>query len=203
MERPVAVAALLLGIGVSITPAVGGMGGGMGGGFGGCPGCSGSQSVGGSTGTGGMGSYAAPDNYGMALRALHHEDYDDAITYLKSAFTSRPQSADIMNYLGYSYRMLGDYPTALSWIEKALAQDPDHKKAHDDLGELDLARNDPVSAQGQLAELVRLCPDSCNERDALTKAIADYQAAHPAPPSAAAAPQTPAGAPAATPAGSR
>jgi predicted Zn-dependent protease len=102
-----------------------------------------------------------------------------------------------MNYLGLAHRMLGNYPLALKWIQLALAQDPDHRKSHENLGELYLAMNDPASAQAQLAELVRLCPDSCDERDMLTRAIADSQALRPSAPAtpgaSAASPQTPPG----------
>ena len=137
-----------------------------------------------------------PDDYTIALRAMHHKDYDVAIPYLQNALRKRPDSAEIMSYLGLSNRMVGDYRASLAWLQKAIALDPDHKKAHENMGETELALQDPAAAQAQLAELVRLCPDSCDERDDLTKAIAGYQATHPA---TAAAPSTPAQ----TPAGSR
>ncbi|HEY5047070.1 MAG TPA: tetratricopeptide repeat protein [Rhizomicrobium sp.] len=119
------------------------------------------------------------DDYSLALRDIHHEKYADAIPHLESALQLRPQSTDIMNYLGYANRMTGNYPVSLAWYRKALAQDPDHKGAHESLGELYLTMRDIASAQGQLAELTRLCPDSCDERDTLIKSIASYQAAQP------------------------
>ena len=138
-------------------------------------------------GMGGMGSSQMQlDDYSMALRLIHHEKYGDAIPYLERALERRPHDADVLNYLGYTERMINNYQLSLSYYQKALTEDPDHKGAHEYLGELYLNMHDLTSAQGQLAELVRLCPDSCDERDALTKAIADYQAANPAPAAAAA-----------------
>jgi predicted Zn-dependent protease len=72
--------------------------------------------------------------------------------------------------------MAGDLPDALANLQKALVIDPDHRGAHQHLGELYLAMHEPTSADAQMAELNRLCPDGCDEKDALTKAISDYRA---------------------------
>lgn len=186
MRRTISAMAVVVGLGIA-APAMG-MGGGGG--------------YGGGMGMGG-GSSMKLDDYSMALRNIHREKYAEAIPYLERALEDRPHSADIMNYLGYTNRMVGNYPQSLSWYQKALAQDPDHKGAHEYLGELYLNMKDIASAQAQLAELVRLCPDSCDERDTLTKSIAAYQAANPAPAAAATTSATPAAAtpaPTATPA---
>jgi len=104
----------------------------------------------------------------------------------------------VLNYLGYTHRMLGDYPGSLDFYQRALAINPDHKGAHEYLGELYLMIHDSASAEGQLAELTRLCPDGCEEKDVLTKAIADYHAAaHAAATQTAAPAQTAATPPAA------
>lgn len=145
------------------------MGGGGGGGMGGYG------------GTGGMAS--AQDDYSTAVRFIHREKYAEAIPYLNRALASRPRNANTLNYLGYTHRMLGDYPGSLAFYQKALTIDPDHKGVHEYLGELYLMMHDSASADGQLAELTRLCPDNCDEKDVLTKAIADYHAnAQPAAP---------------------
>ena len=157
----------------------------------------GSGGYGGSAGMGGT-SAMKLDDYSMALRNIHREKYADAIPFLERALEDRPHSADILNYLGYTNRMVGNYQLSLAWYRKALAEDPDHKGAHEYLGELYLNMHDLVSAQGQLAELARLCPDSCDERDTLTKSIADYVAANPAAaPSTASAPPASSATPAA------
>ena len=119
---------------------------------------------------------ASFDEYSTALRLIHDEKYADAIPHLVSALQDKPHNADILNYLGYTERMVGNYQISLDAYQRALHEDPDHKGAHEYLGELYLDMRDLPSANAQLAELVRLCPDSCIERDTLTKAIAAYQA---------------------------
>jgi tetratricopeptide (TPR) repeat protein len=164
------------GVGVALASAcfaMGGMGGGGGsmGGYGG-----------GMTGSG-------FDDYSTAVRLIHHEKYAEAVPYLNRALQTKP-TADVLNYLGYTHRMLGDYPGSLDFYQRALARDPDHKGAHEYLGELYLKMNQVANANAQLAELTRLCPDGCEEKDVLAKAISDYRLA-------AVAPATPAAQPAA------
>lgn len=180
MGKTLGIFALVLGIGAAAPALAMGGGGGYGGG-------------GGFSGGGSM----KFDDYTMAMRFIHREKYAEAIPYLERALSDRPHNADTMNYLGYTNRMVGNDPLSLAWYQKALTEDPDHKGAHEYLGELYLNMKDLASAQGQLAELVRLCPDSCDERDTLTKAIAAYQAANPAPAAAATTTSAPAAAAAA------
>jgi tetratricopeptide (TPR) repeat protein len=127
------------------------------------------------------------DDYHRAVRLIEQAKYAESLPYLNRALAARPGSADVLNYLGYTHRMLGDYPGSLDFYTRALARDPDHKGAHEYLGELYLKMNQLANARGQLAELTRLCPNGCDEKNALTKAIADYELA-------AAAPATPAAA---------
>lgn len=152
-----------------------GSGGGYGGGMGGMGGSSGSF-----------------DEYATAIRLIHHEKYGDAIPHLQSALADKPHSADILNYLGYTERMVGNYRYSLAYYQKALTEDPDHKGAHEYLGELYLNLHDLPSAQAQLATLQKLCDGSCDEVDALTKSIATYQAAFPNGAPAATSDATPA-----------
>jgi tetratricopeptide (TPR) repeat protein len=163
MNKPVlltAAAALAIACSSPIFGMGGGGGGMMGGGYGG----------------GGHGMANTEDDYSTAVRLIHREKYADAIPYLNRSLAERPHSANTLSYLGYTHRMLGDYPGSLDYYQRALAIDPDHKGAHEYLGELYLMMHDSSSANAQLAELTRLCPDSCDEKDALTKALADYHA---------------------------
>ena len=108
------------------------------------------------------------------------------------ALANKPNSADVLNYLGYTHRMLGDYPSSLDFYKRALAIDPQHKGVHEYLGELYLQMHDMASAQAELTTLAGLCPSGCDERDMLTKAIAAYVPPAGATPVATAAPATPA-----------
>jgi tetratricopeptide (TPR) repeat protein len=182
MERQLAFAGILFAIalGAAPCPALAQMG------YGG---------YGGNTGGSRMTSPIPLDDYAQGMRAMHAQKFADAIPHLERASMTRPHNAEILCQLGIANVMVGNYQLAYGWLQKALAEDPDHKAAHETLGVVYLVGNDPAHAQDQLAELVRLCPDSCGERDRLAKVIADYVAAHPA-----AAPTAPAAPPAAAPA---
>jgi tetratricopeptide (TPR) repeat protein len=82
------------------------------------------------------------------------------------------EHADVFNLLGFSLRKTGDYKNALTYYQKALALDPDHKGALEYLGELYVETNQMPKARENLAKLVVLCPNGCEEREDLEKAIA-------------------------------
>ena len=175
---------------------------------------------GGGGGYGGMNAMpsASFDDYTTAKRLIKHEQYADAIPHLEKALAKRPHDADVFNYLGYTHRMVGvseatpardnDFKLSLACYQQALAIDPNHKGVHEYLGELFLQMNDLNAAHHEMNELVILCPDGCDERDGLNKALTAYvPPAAPTTAAASAAPATtttsaaaPATAPAATPA---
>jgi tetratricopeptide (TPR) repeat protein len=122
------------------------------------------------------------NDYANARRLIHFGKYADAIPYLKNAHMEQPHNADILTYLGYAHHMTGDNDLALDYYQVALQENPDQLLAHEYLGELYLGMHYLSSAQEQLAQLTRLCASGCDERDALTKAIATYQASASATP---------------------
>ena len=141
-----------------------------------------SMGGGGGGGSGGGSSYggglsagtASFDDYAVAVRLIKHQQYAEAIPHLNLALADKPHSADILNYLGLTHRMTGDYAGSLEYYKRALAIDPNHKGVHEYLGELYLQMNDLASAQNELTTLASLCPSGCDEKDVLTKAIAAY-----------------------------
>lgn len=135
----------------------------------------------GGTGMGGLGAPMAgassmgEDPYRTAIRLIHHEKYAEAIPYIDQAAIDKPQNANVLSYAGYAHAKVGQYDTSLDYLQKALAHDPDHKPAHQYLGEDYLAMHNLAAANAQLTELARICPAGCDEKDALTREIADYQ----------------------------
>ena len=101
---------------------------------------------------------ATPDDYTTAMQLIERQQFANAIPYLDRALAEKPHDADVLNELGYTHRMVGDYPGSLDFYRRALAIDPDHRGAHEYLGELYLNMRDLASAQGQLTELARVCP---------------------------------------------
>ena len=89
------------------------------------------------------------------------------------------QHADVYNLYAFSLRKTGDYVNALTYYKKALDFDPDHKGAHEYLGELYVETKQPEKAREHLAKLVKLCPSGCEEREDLEKAMRDAGIAFP------------------------
>ena len=91
------------------------------------------------------GSGASFDDYTTAQRLIKHAEYASAIPHLEAALRKRPKDADILNYLGYTHRMVGvgeqdaardkDFQASLDFYQAALAIDPAHKGVHEYLGE--------------------------------------------------------------------
>lgn len=90
-----------------------------------------------------------------------------------SQLTTLAPSADVYNLLAFSQRNSGDYTNALPNYFKALALDPNHKGAHEYLGELYVKQGEMAKARALLDRLATLCPQGCEERDDLARAIRD------------------------------
>ncbi len=114
----------------------------------------------------------APDL--TAVRAMiKAKDFKASLAELRKMVDKGVQHADVYNLLGFSLRKTGDYPTALTFYNKALDFDPDHKGAHEYLGELFVETGQLPKARQHLAILEKLCPNGCEEREDLAKAIAE------------------------------
>ncbi|HKH29404.1 MAG TPA: tetratricopeptide repeat protein [Sphingomicrobium sp.] len=98
------------------------------------------------------------------------KDYASALSELRDLADETP-NADVYNLLGFTLRKSGDYATALTYYNRALDLEPDHKAAREYLGELFVETGDLDKANEQLARLVRLCPNRCEERDDLQRAL--------------------------------
>jgi tetratricopeptide (TPR) repeat protein len=98
------------------------------------------------------------------------KNYAAALEELRKLAKETPE-ANVYNLLGYTLRKTGDYPASLTYYTKALELQPDHKAAREYLGELYVETNNIDKAKEQLAVLVKLCPNGCEEREDLEKMI--------------------------------
>jgi Flp pilus assembly protein TadD len=112
----------------------------------------------------------APDLTSVRAK-IKAKDYRAALAELK-ILADTHQHADVYSLMGFSLRKSGDYQTALTFYNKALDFDADHKGAREYLGELYVETGDLGKARAQLAVLARLCPQGCEEREDLEKALA-------------------------------
>jgi len=108
-----------------------------------------------------------------AVRAkVKAKDWTGAIADLNELVDKGTQHADVYNLLGFSLRNSGDVNGAQTFYRKALEFDPDHKGALEYQGELYVMLRDFAKARENVARLMKLCPQGCEELEDLQKAIA-------------------------------
>jgi len=110
--------------------------------------------------------------FAAGKKALVAEDWDGAITVLKSAALRDPANPDIQNYIGYAYRRLRQLGPAIGHYQQAVALNPRHRSAHEHLGEAYLVLGEATVAEQHLAHLEDICLLGCEEYDDLKRAIA-------------------------------
>ena len=114
--------------------------------------------------------------YSSALRLINLERYDEGIAELKSASKLAGPHPDVLTYLGFANRKLGNTETAFSYYSAALAIDPDHLSANEYLGEYYVELGDMARAEAQLEKLETLCPFGCAQTVELRKWIDEADA---------------------------
>lgn len=105
--------------------------------------------------------------YQAAVAEINRQNYEKAITILQEAANAVGPHPDILTYLGFANRHLGRYDQALKYYTEALAINPEHKGAHEYLGEMYIEMGEMEKARAQLARLDDLCPFACYEREEL------------------------------------
>jgi Flp pilus assembly protein TadD len=111
----------------------------------------------------------APDLTSVRAK-IKAKDYIAALAELRN-IAEDTQQADVYNLLGFTLRKTGDFKTSLTYYTKALELQPDHKAAHEYLGELYIQTGDMAKAKQQLDVLAHLCPTGCEEREDLENAL--------------------------------
>ena len=79
--------------------------------------------------------------------------FNDAIKFLTIANKEFPNEPDILNYLGYSFKKVGDFAMAEIYYEQGLAINPEHVETNEYLGELYVETNRINKAKERLAVL--------------------------------------------------
>jgi cytochrome c-type biogenesis protein CcmH/NrfG len=114
----------------------------------------------------------------QARGAIEQKDWLRAQGLLRDAVAKNPQNADAHNLYAYATRM-GPNPemaTVFRHYNEALRIDPQHRGAHEYLGQAYLLSGNVAKAKEHLAQLDRLCSRSCEESSRLRKAIATAEA---------------------------
>jgi len=108
-------------------------------------------------------------------QALDRKDWGEAARRFGQAALRDPDNADLQNYLGFSYRKLGQLDAAFEHYRRALELNPRHRGAHEYAGEAYLMIGDLARAEEHLAALRRICLLPCEELGDLEREVAAYR----------------------------
>ena len=113
---------------------------------------------------------SAPDLTSVRAK-LKAKDYKSALEELNK-ISDDTRHPDVYSLMGFALRKSGDYRLALTYYNKALDFDPNHRGALEYQGELFVETGELAKARQNLAKLKTLCPKGCEEHDDLAEAIA-------------------------------
>ena len=114
-------------------------------------------------------------DYAAGRAALKAGDPATALRRYQAALKRFPDAADVHNELGFTHRKLRQMDKAFEHYKRALAIKPDHRGAHEYIGEAYLMVEDLAGAERHLAALRSLCLVPCDELKDLEKAIAEFK----------------------------
>lgn len=111
--------------------------------------------------------------------AVKNQAWPEVVSRMGAVVQRNARNADAWNYLGYAYRHLGEMDKSFSHYERALQIDPDHRGAHEYLGEAYLQIGNLAEAEAQLRALDKICWLPCEEFRDLKAKLAQYRKEHP------------------------
>ncbi len=118
---------------------------------------------------------------GLSLNLSDDELYLEAVSLIEGGqYTAalktlwsigERDNADVLTYIGYSTRKLGNVDGGIVYYKQALALDPDHTRARGYLGEGYLQKGDVTAAKEQLSQIAKRCGTDCRDYAMLEDAI--------------------------------
>lgn len=106
-----------------------------------------------------------------AVALINEGRYLDAITQLNFSSQAFGPHPDILTYLGFANRKLGNFDVAEDYYRQALAAAPGHLGATEYYGELMVQRGDMKGARRMLTKLENSCGFGCAQADELRRWI--------------------------------
>ena len=95
--------------------------------------------------------------------------YSQAFKKLEKAYKSDKKNPDVLNYMGFTSRKIGNFEKAEEFYLKGLSIKPDHNGINEYLGELYVQTN-RINKANERLEVLKGC--SCEEYDELKAIIA-------------------------------
>jgi Tfp pilus assembly protein PilF len=115
---------------------------------------------------------AQGDNaYNEAVGLINEHRYAEALTALDTARRAFGPHPDVLTYIGFTYRKMGQFDQAETYYTEALKVAPNHKAATEYYGELKVERGDLAGAKKLLARLDSICTFACPEEQELRRWI--------------------------------
>jgi Flp pilus assembly protein TadD len=118
---------------------------------------------------------ARDPDYAAGKAAMEKKNWTEAAKRFHQAALRAPDSADLHNYLGFSYRNLKQMDLAFKHYKRSIEINPRHRGAHEYIGEAYLLVNDLPGAEKHLAMLRSICLLQCEELADLEKAVVAYR----------------------------
>ena len=126
--------------------------------------------------------YQGKANYSKAVKLINkakklekknkiekaNKNYEKALNHLTTSFTINPNDPDILNYMGFATRKLGDFENAETYYLMGLKINPNHNGINEYLGELYIQTNRIDKAKERLS-ILKNC--SCEEYTELKEII--------------------------------
>ena len=103
-------------------------------------------------------------NYQAGIAAMHALGHDE--------------HPDVANYIGYSYRRMGNYDQSKVWYERALASDPDHVRTWSYYGMWQMEQGNRLKAEDDLQKVKLICGNTTCEEYRELKAVIDGKASY-------------------------
>jgi tetratricopeptide (TPR) repeat protein len=85
----------------------------------------------------------------------------------------RDDHPDVANYIGYSYRRMGNYEQSKVWYEHALASDPNHVRTWSYYGMWQMEQGNRLKALDDLQKVKLICGNTSCEEYRQLKAVID------------------------------
>jgi tetratricopeptide (TPR) repeat protein len=109
-------------------------------------------------------------DYRAARQLILGGDYQGGIAAMHAL--GRDDHPDVDNYIGYSYRRMGDYENSKIWYEKALVADPNHVRTWSYYGMWQMEQGNRLKALEDLQKVKLICGNTtCEEYRQLNDVI--------------------------------